>query len=93
MAACGCARRRSGGLALVERHRDRVRVMLDATMARADALFGHEVANGLLAFAAATGHAKLELEFVEGIHAIREGCADLAVGDGLAHADDHDEVR
>ncbi|CAI8880778.1 hypothetical protein EMIT0158MI4_260037 [Burkholderia ambifaria] len=73
------ARRRSGGLAVVERDRDRMSVVLDAAPARADALLGHEVAYGLLALAAARGHAELELEFVEGTHALGEGRANLAI--------------
>jgi hypothetical protein len=42
-------------------------------------LLGHEVAYGLLALAAARGHAKLELEFIEGTHALGEGRANLAI--------------
>lgn len=47
-------------------------MMLDTAPARADALFGHEVAYGLLALAAARGHAELELEFIERVHALCE---------------------
>jgi hypothetical protein len=93
-AAAACAyRRRSGGLAIVERHRDRVSVVFDTAPARTDALLGHQVAYGLLALAAARGYAEFELEFIERAHALGEGRADLAIGDGLAHADDHDELR
>lgn len=87
------ASRRSGGLAVVERHRDWVSVVLDTAPARADTLLGHEVAYGLLALAAARGDAKLELEFIERVDALGEGRADLAIGNRLAHADDHDELR
>ncbi|CAG9258136.1 hypothetical protein BCEP4_1960006 [Burkholderia cepacia] len=86
-------RRRSGRLAFVERDRDRMSVVLDSALARADALFGHEVAYGLLALAAARGHAELELEFIERVHALCEGRANLAIGNRLAHADDHGELR
>ncbi|EAY64200.1 hypothetical protein BCPG_02516 [Burkholderia cenocepacia PC184] len=87
------ARCSSGRLAVVERDRDRMSMMLDTAPARADALFGHEVAYGLLALAAARGHAELELEFIERVHALGKGRANLAIGNRLAHADDHDELR
>lgn len=68
-------------------------VVLDTAPARADTLLGHEVAYGLLALAAARGHAKLELELIERADAFGEGRANLAIGNRLAHADDHDELR
>lgn len=66
-------------------------VMLDTAPARAHAVLGHQVAYRLLAFAAAGRHAKLELKLVERVHALREGRANLPIGNRLAYADDHDE--
>ncbi|CAM2178308.1 hypothetical protein PSAC2689_30008 [Paraburkholderia sacchari] len=90
-----CAARESGGLALVERqgnglrHGCRVR-MAHAAVRRAGAALRHHFAHGFLALAAAGRDAEFELQLVEGVDAFRDGGADRSVGDGLAHADNHD---
>jgi hypothetical protein len=80
------------GLAFVERHLHRLlRYMArDAALALADAALGHDVPDGRLALAAAGSDAEFELQLVEGVRAFRHGSADFAVGNGLAHANDHD---
>jgi len=65
---------------------------LGAALAFANAALGHHFTYRLLAPAAAGRHAELELQFFECVGPVRDGCADLAVGYGLAYADDHGSV-
>ena len=84
--------RRLSGLAFVERDVYRLRrcPALDTALAFADTALSHDFANGLFALAAASGYAEFELQFLERIRALRDGGADLAVGNGLADANNHD---
>ena len=65
---------------------------LDATCSLANPALSHDFAYRFLAFAAARCHAEFELQLIEGIGAFGDGRADLAVGNRLADADDHDSV-
>src|SRR5690242_13616902 len=84
-------RARLRGLAFVERDKRRLRRnhALDAALAFADAALSHDFAHRFLALAATRRHTEFELKLVERIGAFRDGRADLTVGDGLAHANDH----
>jgi hypothetical protein len=59
-------------------------------MAFANAALSHDLAHRFFALAAARGHAQLELQLLETVRTLRNGGPDLSVGDGLAHANDHD---
>jgi hypothetical protein len=81
----------SGCLALVKRQVNRVKRIgpLDAAPSFADAALSHDIAHRLLALAAASGHAELELKLIKRIDALGNRGANFPVRDGLANADDH----
>lgn len=70
----------------------RRRAMFDASFAVT--LFGHDLAYGGFAFAAARRHSEFELEFVETARCpFGQRGANFPVGNRFAHTDYHDEVR
>jgi hypothetical protein len=82
------AARTSGGFKLAaERHRGHMSMMFDVWR---DATRRDHVVHGFLTPAAAGRDAQLELELIERFGAFRDGGANLPVGYGLAHADNHD---
>lgn len=93
LAARSTAQKNSGSLALVERERCGVRVMLDTAAARAHTSLRHDIADRFFALAAAGSDAELELQFVERVDALRNRGTDFSVGHRLAHADDHGDTR